>query len=142
FFAMFRGSRLYSSLVIGSTTLHVKEIVGLTMKGSMTADAGSGTASMSDALIGCHPRIDEPSNPEPSSNSSSLSSLIGMVKCCHVPRRSQNFMSTASILLSLANLRTSLGVCVAMRAPPQAPRLARVLEFKLRRSRARRYESG
>src|SRR5689334_21065671 len=125
---MLRGSRLYSSFVIGSTMLQVRDSVGFAMKGSMAAVAGSGTASMSDALIGCQPRIDEPSSPEPSSKSSSLSSLVGIVKCCQVPSRSQNFMSTASTLLSLANLSTSLGVCVAMRAPPTGPaRLARAL---------------
>src|SRR6185369_10697339 len=122
FFAMFRGSRLYSSLVIGSTMLQVSDNVGFTMKGSITAVAGSGMASMSDALIGCQPRIDEPSRPEPSSKSSSFSSLVGMVKCCQVPSRSQNFKSTASALFSLANLSTSFGVCGAMRAPPRAPR--------------------
>ena len=31
---------------------------------------------MSEALIGCHPRIEEPSNPLPSSKRSSLSSLV------------------------------------------------------------------
>src|SRR5262245_21837909 len=84
--------------------------VGFAMNGSMAAVLGSGTASMSEALIGCQPRIDEPSNPEPSSNSASSSSLVGIVKCCQVPSRSQNLRSTASTLLSLANLRTSLGV--------------------------------
>src|SRR5262245_64586972 len=84
--------------------------VGFAMNGSMAAVAGSGTASMSEALIGCQPRIDEPSKPEPSSNSASSSSLVGIVKCCQVPSRSQNLRSAASTLLSLANLRTSLGV--------------------------------
>src|SRR5262245_51414287 len=121
FFAMLRGSRLYSSFVIGSTMLQVSDNVGFAMNGSMAAVVGSGTASMSDALIGCHPRIDEPSSPEPSSNSSSPSSLVGIVKCCQVPSRSQNLRSTASTLLSLANLSTSLGVCVAIRAPPTGP---------------------
>ena len=74
-----------------------------------------------------HHVADEPSSPEPSSKSSSPSSLVGMVKCCQVPSRSQNLRSTASTLLSLANLSTSLGVCVAMRAPPRAPRVSRVV---------------
>src|SRR5580765_5971712 len=128
FFAMLRGSRLYSSLVMGSTMLQVSDSVGFTMKGSIAAVAGSGTASMSDALIGCQPRIDEPSRPEPSSKSSSESSLVGMVKCCQVPSRSQNLRSTASALLSLANLRTSLGVCVAIRAPPTGPARRRAIQ--------------
>ena len=34
-------------------------------------------SSMSEALIGCQPRIDEPSSPKPSSNESSLSCWIG-----------------------------------------------------------------
>ena len=42
------------------------------MNGSITAVVGSGMTSMSDALIGCQPRIDEPSKPLPSSKSSSF----------------------------------------------------------------------
>src|SRR6185503_18318341 len=74
FLAMWRGSREYSSLVIGSTTSPITLRVGTAVKGSMVAVLGSGTMSMSEALIGCQPRIDEPSKPLPSSNNPSLSS--------------------------------------------------------------------
>ena len=80
------------------------------MNGSITAVVGSGITSMSLAWIGCQPRIDEPSNPEPSSNSSSLISLIGIVKCCQIPRKSLNFKSTATAFCSFMNLITSFGV--------------------------------
>src|SRR5438034_1051441 len=42
---------------------------------------------MSLSLIAWNPRIEEPSNPIPSANSSSLSSFSGMEKCC--PRTRQ-----------------------------------------------------
>src|SRR5262245_21724123 len=118
FLAMLRGSREYDSFVIGSTMLQIRLSVGRAMNGSMTAVLGSGTTSMSDALIGCQPRIDDPSNPLPSSKRSSLSSLVGIEKCCQVPRKSRNLRSTASTLLSFANLSTSFGVCAAMHTPP------------------------
>src|SRR5579862_4110888 len=92
--------------------------VGMAVKGSSTAVVGSGMTSMSDALIGCQPRMDEPSNPLPSSKRSSLSSLVGIVKCCQIPSRSRNFRSTASTLLSRTSWRTSLGDCVAIVDPP------------------------
>src|SRR5581483_1554593 len=103
--------------VTGSTMLQMRLSVGSAMNGSITAVVGSGTTSMSEALIGCQPRIDEPSKPEPSSKSSSLSSLVGIVKCCQMPIRSRNLRSTASTLLSFANFSTSLGVCVAIPSP-------------------------
>ena len=49
---------------------------------------------MSDSLISCQPRIDEPSKPRPSSNTSGSRSAMGMVKCCQVPGRSTNLKST------------------------------------------------
>ena len=56
---MLRGSREYASLVIGSTMLQISDSVGiLAQNGSITAVAGSGMMSMSEALIGCQPRID------------------------------------------------------------------------------------
>src|SRR6185295_310270 len=90
--------------------LQMKEIVGCDMNGSITAVTGSGMTSMSDALIGCQPRIDEPSKPRPSSKTLSSSSLIGVVKCCQVPRKSRNFRSTATAFCSLASLMASFGV--------------------------------
>ena len=43
--------------------------------GSMNSVSGCGTSSMSDSLIGIHPRMLDPSNPMPSSNTSSSSDL-------------------------------------------------------------------
>ena len=74
FMAMLRGSREYGSLVIGSMMLQMSESVGSAMNGSITAVLGSGITSMSEAWIACQPRIEEPSNPSPSSNTSSDSS--------------------------------------------------------------------
>src|SRR5262245_33448211 len=65
---------------------------------------------MSDALIGCQPRIEEPSKPRPSSKSASSYSLIGIVKCCQVPSRSMNLKSTASACWSRAKRTASLDV--------------------------------
>ncbi len=55
------------------------------MNGSITAVFGSGTITMSEAWIGCHPFIDDASNPKPSSNDPGSSSETGTVKCCHIP---------------------------------------------------------
>ena len=65
--------------------LQMSESVGSAMNGSMVAVLGSGTTSMSDSLIACQPRMDEPSKPKPSSKMSSVSSASGMVKCCQMP---------------------------------------------------------
>src|SRR5207249_2616560 len=51
----------------------------------------------------------EPSNPIPSSNNSTVSSLVEMEKCCHNPGKSTNLRSTISTLFSLANASTSFG---------------------------------
>src|ERR671937_2784740 len=80
--AMLRGSREYGSFVIGSTMLQMIDSVGSAMNGSMTAVSGSGITSMSEALMACQPRIDDPSNPSPSSNTPSVSSASGIEKCC------------------------------------------------------------
>ena len=66
-----------NSLYIGLATVAITLTVGLAKNGSSTADFGSGTASMSEALIACHPRIEEPSNPRPSSKMLSSSVSIG-----------------------------------------------------------------
>src|SRR6478672_3146982 len=107
---MLRGSREYGSLVIGSYTLQISDSVGYCVNGSIFAVVGSGMSSMSEALIGCQPRIDEPSSPKPSSNESSLSCGIVTVVCCQIPGRSMNFRSTNFAPCFSANLRTSLGV--------------------------------
>src|SRR5271163_1404685 len=96
---------------MGSEMLAIRLRVGSLVKGSITAESGSGITSMSLLSIDCHPRIDEPSKPRPSSKgASSLNSEIGAVKCCHVPSRSMNFTSTISTPLSLIIWRTCLGV--------------------------------
>src|SRR4051812_43696059 len=110
FLMMLRGSREYGSLVIGSNTLQMNDTVGYCVNGSIFAVVGSGTSNMSEALIGCQPRIDEPSSPKPSSNESSLSCWIVTVVCCQMPGRSMNFKSTNFAPCFSANLRTSLGV--------------------------------
>src|SRR5687768_15511883 len=52
----------------------------------------------------------EPSNPRPSSKTPSSSLPTGIVKCCHVPKRSQNRRSTALTSFSRQKARTSRGV--------------------------------
>ncbi len=74
---------------------------------------GSGKRSMSLSKIFWNPRIEEPSKPMPFSKRSSVSSLTGMLKCCHVPGRSVKRTSTNLTPASLARLITSFGV-----APP------------------------
>src|ERR1700730_6582891 len=110
---MKRGSREYGSLVMGSMMLQMSERVGSFMKGSMVAVSGSGTTSMSLAWIGAHPRMEEPSNPRPSSKMASLSSAMGMVKCCQRPTKSMNFRSTITAFLSCASPSTSLPFAIS-----------------------------
>jgi hypothetical protein len=68
--------------------------VGCCRNGSITAVSASGVRIMSDSWISWKPRIDEPSNPKPSSNASSVSSSNGIEKCCWRPGRSVKRMST------------------------------------------------
>src|SRR5437016_12701321 len=82
---------------------------GTAQNGSRQAVVGSGTINRSLSLIDFQPRIDEPSNPEPSLNSPSLSSSTGIEKCCQVPSRSTNFKSTTWTLFFFANSNTSRG---------------------------------
>src|SRR5271156_5587178 len=72
--AMPRGSRLYSSLVPVSAMVQVRDRVGTAQKGSMKAVLGSGMASMSEASMDFQPRMDEPSKPKPSVNTSPVNS--------------------------------------------------------------------
>src|SRR6266480_2628517 len=90
--------------------VQVSERVGMAMKGSMKAVAGSGMANMSLASIDFQPRIEEPSKPRPSLKESSDSSLIGKVKCCQVPKVSTNFTSTILAPCFLASSNTCLGL--------------------------------
>src|SRR2546430_4608611 len=85
--------------------------VGSLLNGSITAVSGSGTTSMSLDSMDCHPRIEEPSKPSPSSKAdSSLNSEIGTVKCCHCPSRSINLISIITAPFSLIIARTCFGV--------------------------------
>src|SRR3954468_18603706 len=93
---------------MGSTMLQISESVGSFMNGSISAVSASGTTSMSLAWMGAQPRIDDPSKPSPSSKMPSLSSAMGMVKCCQRPRKSMNFRSTITACLSFASPTTSL----------------------------------
>src|SRR6185437_9921615 len=92
--------------------LQVSESVGTAQKGSMNAVLGSGIASMSEASMLFQPRMLEPSKPSPSSKTSSVSSLMGQLKCCHVPKVSTNLMSTILAPLFLASSSTLLGVLI------------------------------
>src|SRR6185295_2141404 len=74
--------------------VQVTERVVAAQKGSMNAVEGSGMASMSEASIDFQPRMLEPSKPNPSSKTSSVSSLTGTLKCCQVPNVSTNLTST------------------------------------------------
>src|SRR6478609_8220052 len=73
FLAMPRGSRLYGSPVVGSSTSQVMTMVVSAKNGSIVAVTGSGIRHMSDSLIAFHPAIEDPSNIVPSENISSLS---------------------------------------------------------------------
>ena len=76
----------------------------------MTAEFGSGMKIMSEALIGCQPRIELPSKKKPSLNVPSSSLPIGIVVCCQMPGRSMNLKSTILAPFFSANFRTSAGV--------------------------------
>src|SRR6266567_2673584 len=78
--------------------------------GSTNAVSGTGSTSMSDSLIACQPRIDEPSKPSPSSKTPSSRASAGMVKCCHSPGKSVKRRSTALTSRSRIKAKTSLGV--------------------------------
>src|SRR6266404_6244515 len=92
--------------------VQVNDSVGTAINGSMKAVAGSGIASMSEASMLFQPRMLEPSKPSPSAKDSSLSSLIGMLKCCQVPKVSTNLISTILAPLFFANSNTLLGVLI------------------------------
>src|SRR5690348_2375674 len=93
--------------------VQVRESVGMEQNGSMNAVSGSGMASMSEASIDFQPRIEEPSKPSPSENDSSVSSAIGQLKCCHVPKVSTNLMSTILAPCFFASSNTLFGVLIS-----------------------------
>src|SRR6266850_698122 len=90
--------------------VQVRLNVETAQNGSMNALEGSGMASMSEASIDFQPRMEEPSKPKPSSKTSSVSSPIGQLKCCQVPKVSTNFTSTILAPCFLAISMTPLGV--------------------------------
>ena len=85
----------------------MSESVGASVNGSRIALVASGTSSMSDSLIPCQPRIEEPSKPRPSSKADSSNDVNGSVMCCQRPNRSQNFRSTIWARVSVAHSSAS-----------------------------------
>src|SRR5580700_11372863 len=110
FLAMPRGSRLYGSPVVGSSTSQTRTSVVSAKNGSMQAELGSGIRHMSDSLIAFQPAIEEPSNIMPSANVSSSIWLMSKVTCCHLPRGSVNRKSAYFTSLSLIILMPFFGV--------------------------------
>src|SRR5207247_6135324 len=96
--------------VTASLTLQISTSVGTAVNGSRPARDGAGISSMSDSSMVWKPRIEEPSNPSPSSKMSSFSSDTGIEKCCQSPGRSMNRRSTILAPFSLASLSTSFAV--------------------------------
>ncbi len=107
---------------------------------------------MSLSLIAWNPRIDEPSKPSPSVNTSSVSSFSGSEKCCQVPGRSQKRTSTTCTPASCALRITSAGEAVGafaplavvvgsnvavIRASPPGSRVARASRAETTRARRR-----
>src|SRR6266581_2175232 len=84
--------------------------VATAQNGSMKAVPGSGMANMSEASIDFQPRIEEPSKPNPSAKTSSVSSAIGQLKCCQVPKVSTNLTSTIFAPCLRAMSMTDFGV--------------------------------
>src|SRR6185503_17074054 len=123
--ATWRGSRVNSFRLSGSTTLAITLTVGLAKKGSRRAVAGSGTAIMSDSWMPIQPRIDEPSNPRPSSKVPSSSVSTGNEQCCQLPSRSTNFRSTISARFFLAYAKNSFALLGKSSGVIGAPRLLR-----------------
>src|ERR1700687_1742599 len=110
FLAMPRGSRLYGSPVVGSSTSQVRIMVVSAKNGSMVAVTGSGIRHMSDSWIAFQAAIEEPSNIRPSAKVSSSIMVTSKVTCCHLPRGSVKRRSTYFTSLSLIDFKTSLAV--------------------------------
>src|ERR1700675_318738 len=124
FLAMPRGSRLYGSPVVGSSTSQTRTIVVSAKNGSMQTEVGSGIRHMSDSLIAFQPAIEEPSNIMPSANVSSSIWLMSKVTCCHLPRGSVKRKSAYFTSLSLIIFMTFFGVvmaCVPFRGDSECP---------------------
>src|SRR5690348_4867765 len=67
---------------------------------------------MSEASMLFQPRMLEPSKPRPSVKISSVSSRMGQLKCCQIPKVSTNLMSIILAPVFLANSTTLLGVLI------------------------------
>src|SRR6185503_14722599 len=93
--------------------VQVTESVGTAQNGSIKAVLASGMASMSEASMDFHPRMDDPSKPKPSVNTSSVNSAMGQLKCCQVPKVSTNFTSTILAPCFLASSITPFGVLMS-----------------------------
>ena len=76
--------------------------------GSMKAVEGSGISFMSDSWIAWKPRMDDPSNIRPSSNTDWSNDSTGILKCCITPGRSINRTSTNFTPSALMKLSTSV----------------------------------
>src|SRR5205814_619877 len=105
--------REYGSRVMVSTASATMLNVATCGNGSIIAVFGSSISNMSLASMDFQPRMDEPSNPNPASNTSSSNSAIGVQKCCQVPRKSQNFTSTSWTFFALHKANTSFGVMMS-----------------------------
>src|SRR4030095_8586966 len=71
------------------------------------------------------PRIDEPSNPRPSSKVPSSSVSTGNEQCCQLPSMSTNFRSTISAWFFLAYAKKSFTLLGKSSGVMDAPRLVR-----------------
>src|ERR1700730_9227963 len=107
--------------------LQVRTSVVAGANGSRKAVVGSGTTSMSLSWIAWKPRIDEPSNPMPSSRVLAFTALGGTEKCCQTPGKSVNRRSIIWTFSSLIVLRTSSDVAqVGTMASLLQPRAAQI----------------
>src|ERR1700736_5651789 len=105
-----RGSRLYGSPVVGSSTSQVMTMVVSAKNGSIVAVTGSGIGPMSVSLMAFKPGMGARPNMTPWGNVSSSIMPTSKVTCCHLPRGSVKRRSTYFTSLSLIDFRTSLAV--------------------------------
>src|ERR1700692_2572793 len=107
--------------------LQVRISVVAGANGAREAVVGSGTTSMSLSWISWKPRIDEPSNPMPSSRVLAFTALGGTEKCCQTPGKSVNRRSIIWTFSSLIVLRTPSAVAqVGTMASLLQPRAAQI----------------
>jgi hypothetical protein len=111
FRAIWRGSSSVRLVGDGVRDVADQRQRGLLDEGIDHRAVGVGMKVMSDSLIAFQPRMELPSKLKPSVNESSVSLWIGMVVCCHWPRRSTNLKSTSLTPFFFANSRPRLGTC-------------------------------